>query len=125
MSDYHVLTVSPDKKTVTVVFRIPIPDETNQAGKNYRTALVEKLTHESPSGTIESKSPFSTSEELSQVQNGEVYEVLTSVRFSSLSLTNAQRRDELDAKFEELKTKALAQLKTELEWWGYKRDVTT
>ncbi len=123
MSDYHVLTVSPDMKTATVVFRIPVPDLQNQAGKSYRTALVEKLSHESPTGTIESKSPLSTSEELAQVQNGEVYEVFTSVRFSSLSLTNAQRRDELDAKFIELKTKALTRLKIELEWWGYKRDV--
>jgi len=123
MSDYHVLTVSPDLKTVTVIFRIPVPDLQNQAGKSYRTALVEKLTRESPTGTIESKSPFSTAEELAQVQNGEVYEVLTSVRFSSLSLTNTQRRDELDAKFNELKTKALTRLKIELEWWGYKRDV--
>jgi len=123
MSDYHVLTVSPDLKTVIVVFRIPVPDEQNQAGKSYRAALVEKLTYESPTGTIESKSPFSTTEELTQVQNGEVFEVLTSVRFSSLSLTNAQRRDELDAKFNELKTRALTLLKRELEWWGFKRDV--
>ena len=123
MSDYHILTVSPDKKTATVVFRIPIPDELNKAGKSYRTALVEKLTHESSTGAIESKSPFSSSEELTQVQNGEVYEVRTSVRFSSLFITNAQRRDELDAKFKELKDKVVTQVKTELEWWGYKRDV--
>jgi len=123
MADYHVLTMSPDKKTVNVVFRIPIPDEKNKAGKSYRVALVEKLTHESSTGTIESKSPFSSSAELTQVQSGEVYELLTSVRFSSLFLTNAQRRDELDAKFNELKTKIVNRLKTELEWWGYKRNI--
>ncbi len=119
MSDYHILSQAADKKTVNVVFRIPIPDVNNQAGKSYRTALVEKLTRES--GTIESKSPFSTAEELTEVQNGEIYEVLTSKRFSSLSLTNVQKRDELDAEFNMLKTEAINQLKTELEWWGYKR----
>ena len=124
MADYHVLTISSDKKTASVVFRIPIPDTKNKAGKSYRAALVEKLTRESPSGTIESKSPFSSSEELTQVQNGEIYEVVTSVRFSSLYLTNEQRRDELDAKFKEFKKEVLNRLKTELEWWGYKRNIT-
>lgn len=123
MSDYHVLSQTRDKKMITVIFRIPIPNTNNAAGKSYRIALKEKLEHNLESGTIESCSPCTTPAELTEVQNGEIYELPRSKRFSRLGLTNAQKRDELDAEFNMLQTEARNELQTELEWWGYKKDV--
>ena len=123
MSNYHILTQAQDKKTVNVIFHIPIPDVVNAADKSYRLSLKEKLEFESPTGTIESSCPYITPAELTQMQNGEIYEILRSKRFSSLSLTNAQKRNELDAEYNVLKTEARDELQVELEWWGLNRDV--
>lgn len=123
MSNYHILTQAEDKKTISVVFHISIPDVVNAANKSYRLALKEKLEHASATETIESICPDITSAELLQVQSGEIYEITRSKRFSSLSLTNTQKRDELDAEYNKLKTEALNELQTELEWWGFVRDV--
>jgi hypothetical protein len=123
MSNYHLLTQAQDKKTINVIFHIPIPDVQNAAEKSYRLALKEMLEHASETGTIESICPDITAAELTQIQNGEIYEISRSKRFSSLSLTNAQKRDELDVEFNILKTEARSELQIELEWWGLKRDV--
>lgn len=123
MSNYHLLMQARDKKTVNVVFHIPIPDVDNAADKKYRLALKEKLERQSESGIIESVCPDINPAELAQIQNGEIYEITRSKRFSSLSLTNVQKRDELDAEYNKLKTEALNELKVMLKWWSFKRDV--
>jgi len=119
MSNYHLSTQALDKKTVNAIFHIPIPDVNNAADKSYRLALKEKLERESATGIIESICPDITPAELAQIQNGEIYEISRSKRFSSLSLINVQKRDELDAEYNVLKIEARDELRVELEWWGF------
>jgi len=123
MSDYHILTQDLSEKTANVIFRIPIPDVLNNTGISYRTALVEYLKYSQGTETISSISPFTDTAELQQVQNGEIYEVQQSVRFSSLALTNTQKRDEIDARYNELTTEARDKLQILLAWWKLKRTV--
>ena len=124
MSNYHILTQDISEKTIRIVFRIAIPDMTNNAGISYRTALIDYLKHSQGIDNISSISPFSDADELQQVQSGEIYEVQESVRFSSLALTDVQKRDEIDARYNELTTESLSKLQILLEWWGLKRTVT-
>ena len=123
MSNYHILTQDISQKTATIVFRVPIPDVTNNAGISYRTALVEYLKHSQNTDTISSISPFTDATELSQVRNGEIYEVQQSMRFSSLALTPVQKRNEIDARYNELTTEARNKLQILLAWWGLKRTI--
>jgi len=124
MSNYHILTQDKSKKTATVVFRIPIPDVANNTGISYRTALTDYLKYSRKVDTIASISPLTDAAELLQVQSGEIYEVQRSVRFSSLSLTPVQKRDEIDARYNELATEARDSLQTILAWWGLTRTVS-
>jgi len=124
MSDYHILTQDTSKKTATVVFRIQIPDVANSAGVLYRTALTDYLKYSRRVDTIASISPLTDAAELLQVQSGEIYEVRESVRFSSLSLTPIQKRNEIDARYNELITEARDRLQIILAWWGLKRTVS-
>ena len=124
MSNYHLLTQAQDKKTINVIFHIPIPDVDNATGKKYRLVLKEKLERQSETGTIKSVCPDITPAELAQIQNGEIYETQRSIRFSVLGLANAEKRNELDAECNKLKTEALNELKVVLEWYGFERDVS-
>lgn len=124
MANYHILTQHASEKMVDVIFRIPIPDVANSAGVSYRTALIDHLKHLQNTDTISSISPFADAAELSQVRNGEIYELRQSIRFSSLALTPAQKRDEIDARYNELITKARDVLQVRLAWWGLTRTVT-
>ena len=124
MSNYHILIQDLSEKTISIIFRISIPDVNNNAGIPYRTALIDYLKHSRGVDMISSISPFSDAAELQQVQSGEIYEVQQSVRFSSLALTDAQKADELDARYNELTTESLSKLQILLEWWELKRTVT-
>jgi len=123
MSSYHLLTQAKDLKTVQAVCHIPTPNTNNAAGKSYRTALKEMLESRSEDGTIISYCPSISPAELTQIQAGEIYEIPINYRFSVLGLTNTQKRNELDAEFNKQKIVALNTLETELEWWGFDRDV--
>ena len=123
MSDYHLLTQSKDLKTIQVVAHIPVSDNVNAAGKNYRLALKEMLEFKSESGTITSQCPSISPAELTQMQAGEIYEILASYRFSVLGLTDGEKQAELDAAFNSQKTRTQNALNIELKWWGHERDV--
>jgi hypothetical protein len=121
MSDYHIMLQTWNKKKLQVVFHIPLPDILNNAGFSYRTALKQSLE---TSGTITSIYPNTSSDELTKIQNGEVYEVVEYVSFSSTILTPAQKASEIDNYFNNFKNKILELKKLGLEWWGLDRDIT-
>ena len=125
MSDYHVLTQTARKKTVTAIWHIPIPVADNSAGVAYRTALVNYLIWTTGKDPIESNCPNITSAELTQIQAGELFELNNGYTFSSLDpgLSNPEKAAELDAEFTRLTTTAKNKLQTYLEWWGLNRDV--
>ena len=120
MSDYHIMAQSTDEKTVQVAFHISVPDAVNEAGVNYRAALVQQLTIEGP---IVSAYPNTIGAELTAMEAGELLEVVRSVRFSRLGLTPAEKAAELDAEYAAVQASLLATKQVELEWWGADRDV--
>lgn len=120
MSDFHILEQAPDQKTVSVACHFPVAATNNEAGISYRDALVAYLTR----GGATISSDVADAGELTQMQAGEVYEHQTSVRFSSLNLTNAQRLAEVQAFYNTEKTKVQADLQTRLAFYGYGGDVT-
>ena len=50
--NYHVLTQAEEKKTIQVLLHISMPDLTNEAGINYRTALVEYIIYSNENYTL-------------------------------------------------------------------------
>jgi|LGOV01.1.fsa_nt_gb hypothetical protein len=123
MSNYHVLTQSRQKKSVDVVWHIPVSNTNNSADVNYRTALVDYLVWTTGNDPILSDCPNITPAELTQIEAGELYELRKSYTFSRLGLTNGQKATELDAKYTSLATTGLTRLQTFLEWFGLNRDV--
>lgn len=121
MSDYHILEQAEDQKTVRVVFHIPIPAQgTNQASLSWRDALVLSL---GGSENIVSVLPGITPAEETQLKAGELFEHPTSFRFSILNLTPAQKKVEIEDKFNSLHTSILAEKQITLAWIGYEGDV--
>jgi hypothetical protein len=105
---------------VQVVFHFPVPDTTNFAGVNYRTALVEYLTRDG--ATITSAYPGIDAGELTQLQAGEVYETVDTVVFDG-KLSNTEKRDLIDATWTAKNSVFLAKFQEGLTFWGYDRDV--
>lgn len=121
MSDYHILTQEDKKRTVSVVFHIPVPAVgTNEAGLSWRQAVVEEL---GGSSVIVSILPGISVAEDTQLKAGEIIEKVETVRFTSVNLTKAQRKIEIEAYFNELKTDLIAEKQTTLEWIGYEGTV--
>lgn len=115
MSDYHILDCAASQDAARVVFHITVPDEVNAAGVSYRTALVQYL------GEIDSAVPGldPTAHGLS---DGSVYESVQTIEFSAL-LTNAQKRDAIEARYSALSALILQRAQKMLEFWGMSGDV--
>ncbi len=119
MSDYHIMYM-PKRDTLRVVFHFAVPDATNFAGVNYRVALMEYLTMNGE--TITSSYPGIDAGELAQMQAGEVYEETDTIVFDG-KLTDAQKRDLIDAAWTAKNSTFLARFSAGLNFWGYDRDV--
>lgn len=140
MSEYHILMKSADSRYADVYIHLPIPSNKTTAGNakgspegdyiTYQWALKESL--ESTTSAV----PNITGAEQTQLDDGELYEYFVKFRFSSLDLTNAQRRSEVENGNDN--EKGVSQMLTEiatpgsdiwnevlepLEWFGYYRDI--
>ena len=120
MSNYHILTFDREQKTINLVFHITIPAINNVVGVSYRTALVDSLKG---SANINSVLTTIDSAELALMKTGEIYEIPMSVRFSSLTLTDAQRLNEVIAAYNSTKTSELANKQSDLKYYGRNGDV--
>ena len=121
MSDYHIMLQTWNKKELQVVFHISVPSLINNSGMTYRTAIKQNLEIKGP---ITSFYPNTSANELTQIQNGEIYEVVKYVSFSKHNLSTAEKASEIDEYFNKYKTDFLEKKKIELEWWGLNRDIT-
>jgi len=126
MSDYHVLEQSADKKTVRVALHYAIPaDSQNQVNQNHRD-LLAIARKDAESGTVKSRVPYLSDEfsaELAKMQTGEIIEEVMTVRFSSLNLSNAQKKAEIEAAWESKRAEVFDRLQTQLEYYHYDNDV--
>ena len=115
MSDYHVLEMSVKQQWVNVVFHIPIANENNNAGVNYRTAVANAY--------VDLQVPWIDGEvEHTQIINGEIYEYENKVEFNA-GLTILQKRDIIDAKFTLLSASIQNKINKRFTLWGLNRDV--
>ena len=117
MADYHVLSGSTDGNTLNVVAHFAVPSALNQAGVNYRTALIQSLGGEQPSQV-----PFITTQEQEALNAGEVYE-RTYTFYTHPGETPGQKVTRLDSLHGQERTRLLAQLELQLAYWGYSRAI--
>ena len=124
-ADYWILKTAIDKKTVRLVVHVDVPSQNNAAGYNCRTALIESM---GGAANIASEVPGLDDAAL---KNGSKLEYGEEYRFSSLELTNIQRRDEVEARVAEIVTnlqteqdEVLQPVLDGLIYWQYTNTVT-
>ena len=110
--DYHILDKSINNKTINCVFHIAIPDADNSVGTNWRTALVN---HFFPVPVM----PWNDPTENTAIENGEIWEVRKRVKFSSISLTAAERVAEIVTVYNAEQSGALTKLSKMLDFYGF------
>jgi hypothetical protein len=118
VSDYHVKYMSR-RDQLEVVFHFDVPDQSNFAGVNLRTAVSDYLAQ---SGTITSDYPGIDGVELGSLQAGIKYEETHTVVFDG-KLTDAQKRDQVDAFWTARNSKFQTEVLKRLNFWGYNREV--
>ena len=120
MADYHIKEVSANKKTINVVYHLPIPATNNAVGTAWRTALVN---HQGGADAITSVLLDIASEDLAELKAGSLYEKSITLRFSSTNLTNPERLAEVEAKYTAELAAVQANLQATLEYYGREGDV--
>jgi len=127
MSNYHVLEQSADQKTVRVALHYTVPaGSQNQVNQNHR-GLVAVIRKDPDSGTVKSQVPYLADEfsaELAKMQTGEVVEEVTTVRFSSLNLTDAEKKAEIESAWAAKQAEVFERLQTQLEYYHYDNNIT-
>lgn len=122
MSNYHILTGDIEKKTITVVFHIPVPAAgTNQANLSWRDAVVKEQG--GASNIVSALGTDVNPTEDSQLKSGALVERQQTIRFSSVNLTSNQRRVEIEAAFTQLQSQLIADKQITLDWIGFEGDV--
>ena len=120
MSNYHILSQADDKKTINVVFHYPVPPTAKNAANILYTDIVKRccdLTSQIPNHQTD------FAQEYADMQDGKVIERQLNIRFSSLGLTAAQKKAEIEAAFTPNKDAEFARLATEWEWYGFSGNV--
>jgi len=118
MSNYHVLFQELERKSVHAIFHIPIPAAgVNGAGIGWRAAAL--MERQFNGGIGKSVLPGIASEELTALDNGSLIEVLERVRFTSTSLTDAQRNTQILEAYNAATTSVLAEKQITLNFMGY------
>lgn len=120
MSDYHIQEMAADMKTVNTVFHIPIPIGDNTVGVAWRDALV---AHKGGADAITSGLLDISAADMAALKAGELLERVSTVRFSSLFLTDAERLAEIRAAYTVAQTDTFAELQAKLQYYGYVGDI--
>lgn len=116
MSNYHVMTITPNGRTAQVVFHISIPVENNGASVALRTAVSQYI------GTFTSIVPWIDAGEVTQLENGELYEHSEVVLFEG-DASNAEKQTTIDNRYTVLTTSILARIREILKFWGLDKNV--
>jgi hypothetical protein len=117
MADYHILAADKYGNKFNIVMHFPVSDTINEAGINYRTAIVEWQ-----GGAPIQSVLTNIGTEQTQLDSGELYE--RSYSFSSNpGETPAQKQVRLDDMWNEKKTEVQAELIKVLSYWGFSRTI--
>ena len=123
MSEYHILESTIDGKTVNVVFHCVLTDPeknwTNAAGNKAPWCIVRSrdLTSQLPNFETDFAAEYAL------LQIGEVTESRQMVRFSTINLTSAQKKTEIETAYTAWRAECIANMLKEFEWYGYDNDV--
>jgi len=125
MSNYHILTQSEDKKTITMALHYVVPIATeNEVGYLHRD-LIAIIRKDPVTGNVESRIPYLADDfaaEYAQLQTGEVIEEITTYRFSILGMTPIEKKAEIDAVWTVKQAETFAKLQAQLEFYHYDGD---
>ena len=117
MADYHILSADRYGNSFQVVMHFPVPDQVNDAGVNYRTAIVE-WQGGAPIQSILSN----IGAEQTQLDAGELYE--RSYTFhSNPNETEPEKQARLDTIWDEKRIEIQAELIEVLSYFGYTRTI--
>ena len=116
---YHIIDQAPDQKTINVIFHIPVPAGTNSANVEWKDAIVQAAGPDGITSVLTNVDPT----EGGLISTGEVIEHREVIRFSKLSLTNAEKKAEIEAAYTARKTIILAGKQLKLQWIGFSADV--
>jgi hypothetical protein len=121
--NYHAFETKNIKVWIQVAFHIPIPDEDNSASPkhNLRDCIVEHFQQKGV--TITSVVPDIDAGELSELQSGALVEVYEQFKFSSANISDPQKRNEIRARYTELTTTKVDELRSQYKFWGYAENV--
>lgn len=125
MSDYHVRSISEDGRKASIIFHIPIPAENNAAGIPLRTALSEYIKPRNSDGTYgiyQSMMYGINPVELTQIQNGELYEHEERITFPAAA-ANLEKQTQIDNRFTDLSAVVVNRIRERLKFWGKNRNV--
>jgi len=119
MADIHILA-GDGKKHWRVAFHLDVPDQDNDVGVNYRTALVNSgliagsvlTVGDGGEGTI-------TSGERDQIANGERWEHLAAIRTDTHGQTPASQVTALRIAYAKVQTDVLYTLQRQLKYFGH------
>lgn len=117
MADYHVLTGSRDGNSYQVVAHFPVPNVNNQAGVNYRTAIIQWLGGEQPS-----RCPFVAQAEQDALNAGALLEQVYTFHTHPAE-TLQQKRARLDVLYNQELARLSDELGALLAYWGLGMDV--
>lgn len=120
MSNFHILTQALSHKSVSVVFHIPIPSSNNSVGITWQQAVVKWL---GGADNIVSVLPDITTQEESDIKSGALYELVKTVKFSSINLTNAQRLQEIRDEYTVDQSEFVLEKQITLDFIGYEGNV--
>ena len=117
MADYHILGADNAGNAHSVVFHVVIPNQDNNVGYNYRTAIVE---YQGGTASIDSVVPFIDGTELTQLQSGELWEV-QAIFHSRPGESLAEKQARLDVMFSDVSSAEISKLQNVLGFWGHSR----
>lgn len=121
MSDYHILEQTKDRKYLSVVFHIPVPDTgTNKANTQWRDAIVQEA---GGTDNIFSIIPsLSGGAEETLMKSGALVEVRESIRILS-GWSDVEKRNKIESRYTTLTSSFISEKQVILEWLGYSNDV--
>ena len=120
MSDYHILTQDKTLKTINLVFHFETPAGINGAGISWSSVLVLAA---GGADNITSCLPNISEIELTALKNGTLIEKQMNIRFSSTTMTNAQRLNEIIGVYAIEKNRFIAEKQIMLYFFGYEGSI--
>jgi hypothetical protein len=120
MSNYHILIQDLERKSVSVVFHVPIPATgVNLASVQWREAVKKERAFNKATGSV---LPDIIAAEQTQIDNGEIIEVMQEIGSSPVA-SDAVRKVQIEAEFNKVKVQLLSEKQITLAWIGYQANV--